>query len=121
MWNNALPMHELPITQGILQVALDTAQQNSAQSITDICLVIGAMSSIVDDSVQFYFDILSRETAAAGARLHFRRIPATATCWHCQHQFEVIPPLAAECPVCGSAQLQVTGGREFYVESIEIE
>lgn len=114
-------MHELPVTQGILQVALDSAQQHGAQSITDIRLVIGAMSSIVDDSVQFYFDILSRETPAAGARLHFRRNPAIATCWSCRHQFEVTPPLAAECPVCGSAQLQVAGGRDFYVESIEIE
>lgn len=114
-------MHELPVTQGILQVALDTAQQNQAQSITDIHLVIGTMSSIADDSVQFYFDFLSRETLAAGARLHFRRSPATATCWQCRHQFEVALPLAAECPVCGSAQLRVAGGREFYVESIEIE
>ncbi len=114
-------MHELPVTQGILQVALETAQQNDAHRITDIHLAIGAMSSIVDDSVQFYFDLLSRDTLAEGAQLHFHRSPATATCWQCQHQFEVVPPLADACPACGSIQLHVTGGREFYVESIEID
>ena len=89
--------------------------------ITDITLVIGDLTSIVDDSVQFYFDLLSQDTLAAGARLHFRRQSANATCWECGHQFAVTPPLAIACERCGSPRLQVSGGREFHVESIEIE
>jgi hydrogenase nickel incorporation protein HypA/HybF len=114
-------MHELPVTQGIIDVAVEAANDNNASRITDIYLVIGDLTSIVDDSVQFYFDFLSKDTLAAGATLHFRREPATAICQDCSHQWAVTPPLLPECPNCDSARVQITGGREFFIESIEID
>ena len=79
------------------------------------------MSSVVDDSVQFYFDILSHGTLAAGATLRFRRVPANATCLDCGFTFETTPPLSPTCPACQSPIVRVDGGREFFVESIEID
>ena len=114
-------MHELPITQGILETAVTAAQQAGAQRITAIDLVIGALSSVVDDSVQFYFDLLSQGTLAEGATLRFRRTPASATCLDCGFTFEATLPLAPACPACDSPAIRVEGGREFFVESIEID
>ncbi|MFN8485793.1 MAG: hydrogenase maturation nickel metallochaperone HypA [Anaerolineae bacterium] len=114
-------MHELAVTQGILSVALDAADRAGARRIAAIDLVIGDLASIVDDSVQFYFDILARGSPAEGAALRFRRIPADGHCLACGAEFTVGPSLVDACPVCGSAQLLITGGREFYVESIEVD
>jgi len=114
-------MHELPVTQSILDIACQTAQNNGGGKILSIQLVIGDMSSIVDDSVQFYFDVLSKDTPAEGAALKFRREPATARCLNCNHEFNVSPPLLPACPHCDSAQLLVTGGKQFYIESIEVD
>lgn len=114
-------MHELPVTQAILDTALRAARQAGGQRILAIDLAIGELSGIVDDSVQFYFDILSQGTPAAGALLRFRRLPALAACHDCGNSYDVTPPLAPFCPACGSLRVQVSGGRQFTLESIEID
>lgn len=114
-------MHELPATHGMLDVALESAHGVGAERILAIDVVVGELTSIVDDSVQFYFDIISRGTPAAGAELRFRRQPAEGNCGECGHVFPAAPPLARSCPRCGSLALRVTGGRDFFVESIEVD
>lgn len=114
-------MHELPVTQSILNIVMEAAQRAGAPQILAVDLVIGDLSSIVDDSVQFYFDILSKDTIAEGATLRIRREAATAVCLDCGAQSSVSAPLMPVCAVCGGARLKVSGGREFYIESIEVE
>lgn len=114
-------MHELAATRSLLQIALDAAAGAGATRVLEIDVVIGELTSMVDDSVQFYFDALSRDTAAAGARLRFRREPAVASCSACGHRAPVRPPLSATCEACGAHALTVAGGQAFYVDSIEVE
>ena len=114
-------MHELPVTQGILRIAVEAAEEAGAERITAINLVIGDLTSIVDDSVQFYFDILSQNTLARDATLRIQREPAIGHCQDCGHTFIVDIPLVAVCPACDSVRLRVKGGREFYVDSIEVD
>jgi len=114
-------MHELAATRNLLQIALDAAARVGATRVLGIDVVIGELTSMMDDSVQFYFDALSRDTAAAGARLNFRREPALATCGACGQQAPVRPPLSPACGTCGAHALTVSGGQAFYVESIEVD
>src|SRR4051812_21139498 len=84
--NDGYAMHELPVTEAMLAVALDAASGHHASRITTIDLVIAELGSIVDDSIQFYFDPLSRRHSAEGAVLRFRREPAEVVCWMCGHR-----------------------------------
>jgi hydrogenase nickel incorporation protein HypA/HybF len=112
-------MHELAITEEILRIAVEHAERAGAEHITDIHLVIGELSSVVDDSVQFYFDFTSPGTVAEGAALHFQRLPVRLRCRSCGHQFE---PEGTDwrCPACEAVGGDVVTGREFYLESIEV-
>ncbi len=110
-------MHELSVTQGILDIALKNAGE---RKITQINLVIGQFSSIVDDSVQFYWDIISKDTAAEAARLHFERIPGEMTCQQCGYAFRPTNE-TFDCPSCSSPFVKITKGEEFQVESIDVE
>ena len=114
-------MHELPATQGILATVIEAARSAGAERITAVDVVIGDLSSMVDDSVQFYFDVLSRGTPAAGAQLRMRRVHATATCGECGTSYSVTPPLSPACESCGSLRISVRGGREFFIESIQVD
>lgn len=114
-------MHELPATQGMLDVALDAARKAGADRVLAIDLVVGDLTSFVDDSIQFYFDIISRDTPAAGAELRFTREPAEGRCGDCGHAFPVKPPMPRTCPACESLALRVEGGQDFYVDSIEVD
>lgn len=110
-------MHELPVTQSILELALEHAPPEAR--ITDLYLVIGDLASIVDDSVQFYWDLISAGTAAAGASLHFRRVAARICCHDCGAEYS--PDDALACPACHSNRVVVIAGEEFYLESIAVE
>lgn len=113
-------MHELAVTESILNIAVKHAQQANAVRVTDIYVVIGALSSIVDDSVQFYWDFISEGTLCSGATLHFKRVPAQLTCLECGHTYTLQNELSP-CPHCNSMQVKVTSGEEFWLDSIEIE
>jgi hydrogenase nickel incorporation protein HypA/HybF len=115
--NLMMDMHELSVTHGILDIALKYA---GTRKITQINLVVGQFSSIVDDSVQFYWDVISKDTAAEGARLHFERIPGEMTCQQCGHVFRPSDE-TFDCPACSGPFVKITKGEEFQVESIDVE
>ena len=71
-------MHELSVTENIIAIAERHARAAQATRIVSIRLVIGELSSIVDDSIQFYFDHLAANTLAAGATLAAPSIAQTA-------------------------------------------
>ncbi|QRN83665.1 hydrogenase maturation nickel metallochaperone HypA [Chloroflexota bacterium] len=113
-------MHELSVTESVLEIACKHGEKARAKKVTDIFLVIGKLSSIVDDSVQFYWDFISKGTLCEGATLHFKRIPAELICLDCDHKYTLDDELSP-CPRCGSARIRVISGDEFNLESIEVQ
>jgi hydrogenase nickel incorporation protein HypA/HybF len=113
-------MHELSVTESVLEIALRHGRSAQARQITDIYLVIGQLTSLVDDSIQFYWDMIAQDTLAHGARLHFKRIPAQLQCLDCNQRYTP-GPLDMACTSCASTHVRVVAGDEFFVEAIEIE
>lgn len=113
-------MHELAVTQDVLETALRVARREGAVRVTRVRLVLGDLSSFVDDSVRFYWEIVSKGTLCEGAELEFRRIPAKFSCRACGAEYSC-PGEICPCPRCGSLDAKVTGGEEFHIESIDVE
>lgn len=113
-------MHELAVTESILKTSLEYADKEQAKRVTDVFLVIGKLSSYVDDSIQFYWDYVSKDTICSKSKLHFDRIPARMLCLDCHTEFVLTDDLSP-CPKCGSAQLKILTGEEFRIDSIQIE
>ena len=113
-------MHELSITESLLEIALRHADTAGATRISDLYLVIGQLSSIVDDSVQFYWDIVAEGTLAEGAKLHFQRIPTKILCLDCNRQYNPADNQMA-CPDCDGININILAGEEFFLEAINVE
>ena len=113
-------MHELAVTQGILQFALDEANRRGADRVSALTVAVGALSGIVPDCIETYFALVAEGTLAEGARLTFRRIPARVRCADCQKEGE-LPDFRLRCPFCASRAVTLLSGREAYIESMEIE
>ena len=113
-------MHELSVTQSLLKIAVDHAEKANARRVTDLHIVIGDLASMVDDSIQFYWDVIAKGTIAEQATLHFRRVPAELQCNTCLEKYH---PTDQEliCPKCQAVGARIIAGEEFFLESIDVE
>ncbi|MCX7911764.1 MAG: hydrogenase maturation nickel metallochaperone HypA [Dehalococcoidales bacterium] len=113
-------MHELSIVQSMLDVVLENARKANASKVRRIHLVVGELTGVVEEAVEFYFSFLSRNTVASEAGLSFTRIPIRLLCRACGAEFS---PEKSDyrCPNCKEQQVDIIGGRELYIESMEVE
>jgi hydrogenase nickel incorporation protein HypA/HybF len=113
-------VHELSITQSMMDIVLDQAKAADAKKVTRINVVIGELSGVVSDCVQFYFDFLKKGNVTEEATLEFKLVPIELRCRDCQAVFN---PNGSSwvCPKCNGSGLEVVHGQESYVESIEVE
>jgi hydrogenase nickel incorporation protein HypA/HybF len=113
-------MHELSITQSMLDLVLEEAKKVGAERVGKVNLVIGEMSGIVGECVEFYFEFLSQDTIAHGATLSFKKTPTQARCRNCGELF-MPKEFDWSCPSCQDGSIEIVAGKELYVESIEVE
>lgn len=113
-------MHELSITQSMFDLVLKHAEQAEAKKVKKINLVIGEMTGVARECVQFYLGFLSKGTVVEGAALSVEMVPPKARCRQCGETFQ-LGEFDWTCPGCAGSSLQVIAGRELFVESIEVE
>ena len=95
-------MHELSLTQNILDIALKHA---GAKKILRVNLLIGQLSDEREESIQFYWDDLAKGTLAQEAKLHFQYVDAEMKCLECgtvfhpkrrDHSMPILPKSSLE-------------------------
>ncbi len=113
-------MHELGVTESIAGIVLRHANMNGARRVLKVNIKLGELTGIVDRYVSFYWDMVTKDTVAQGAELNFVKVPTVAYCNRCREEFR-IEEYDLTCPRCGEVASDIISGREFVVESIEIE
>ena len=113
-------MHEYPITQRIIRIAEEYAEKNGYARIRAINVVAGDLAGYVPDTVKMYFDEISKGTRCEGGELNIHRVEAKLHCTSCGAYFKR-KLFSFSCPECGGEGEPCEIGREFYVESIEVD
>jgi hydrogenase nickel incorporation protein HypA/HybF len=113
-------MHEQSIVASIMSLALENAKKADARKIISINLVVGDYTGVVEDAVNFYFGFLSQNTIAAGAKINYTHVAGQLRCRDC----DILFPLQKrnyQCPKCEGKRVEIVGGRELYIENMEVE
>ena len=108
-------MHELGITQEIIEIACGYAGTGKVKRIV---LEIGKLSAVLPDAVRFCFDLCAEGTAAEGAALEILEPPGLAQCRHCGDQVRLDRPFG-QCR-CGSTDLEWLSGEELKIQELEL-
>jgi hydrogenase nickel incorporation protein HypA/HybF len=118
----AIDMHELPVTESILNIVLKHAKNNDVKKIVTIYLSVGELSDLEDEWMQKYFQYLSKDTLAKDAKLSIERIPITMQCSKCSNVFTVEKKSLAkiQCPKCKEQKCSLKSGKEYYIKNMEV-
>ena len=106
-------MHELAVTEHILDIALKAAKEQNAVRIRAIRLCLGPFAGIVPECVQMYLDVLAKGTIAEGAAVEARTMPLKVFCRDCGRESEITRAHIA-CPFCGSLRLKDAFRKRIY-------
>jgi len=110
-------MHELSLTQNILDVAL---RSTGEKRLVRVNLLIGQFSDEREEAIRFYWDDLAKDTPARTAELSFKWVKAEMICLECETVFQPDDE-SALCPNCQSQRLKLLSGDNVRLESIDVE
>lgn len=113
-------MHELPITEHIIKMATEECSKAGAEKVTAINLVCGDYCGYVPESINMYFEIIGKDTVCEDAVINITRVEPKMRCPKCDELFKR-KPLSFACPKCGTDGETTDIGKEFYIDTIEVE
>jgi hydrogenase nickel incorporation protein HypA/HybF len=113
-------LHELGITQSIVEIALRTAAGQNAKIIHSVTLEVGSLAGVVPAALQFCYEACSKETLLEGSRLIIDEVPAQARCRNCATDYP-LPDLLTCCPGCGSVASDLLCGEELRIKEMEVD
>ena len=89
--------------------------------VVEVRLRVGALSAVIEDSLQFCFGIAAEGTPLEMARLVVTIVPVVMHCVGCDADVELESVQSFRCPRCGAPCFDLRQGRELEIESFEIE
>lgn len=96
-------MHELPMIEEVLSVALNFAEENKGEKIVKITMKASCFSGILPKWGKLFFEMISKGTIAEGAELDIQLRPAEVFCHACKKRWYVEQARShLRCPVCDS-------------------
>jgi hydrogenase nickel incorporation protein HypA/HybF len=111
-------VHELSLVEELLRIVSEHAPDRLC--VRQVHVIVGPLSGVWPDALQFAFDELAHEHGFANAALVIHQRPAECTCSACGIRYETVD-VHGGCPTCGALDRTIESGDEFRIDSIEVE
>jgi hydrogenase nickel incorporation protein HypA/HybF len=112
-------MHELGLMQNIVDTIQDHARANSVQKVMKVMLEVGKVSGVVPESLEFCFEICTKDTPLEGAELDIQSVAAVARCKGCGQEFDLVEN-DFSCPACEDSEWEMISGKELIIKGLEV-
>ena len=115
-------MHEFSIGESLVEsinAELDKLAPRPTK-LVKASVVIGGLHQIIPEYLTTAYDVLTKDTPLAGSHMEIVVLPVQARCESCSWEGEIEPPNFI-CPQCASFRIEVTSGRELYLDHLEVE
>jgi hydrogenase nickel incorporation protein HypA/HybF len=114
-------VHELSIVSSIVDSVTETLANYPGARVKEVRLRVGALASVIEDSLQFCYGIATEDTPLQGSKLIVKLVPVRMHCDKCAQNVEIASLQSFRCPGCGEPVYDLRQGRELEIESIEID
>lgn len=113
-------MHETDMTKALIVTIRNWwEEQPERPKISHIYLVVGQFTCVEPASLQFAFEVQTRNTFLAGAELVIRETPLIAFCHRCDREYHPEIGIQYACPKCHSPMEDIRSGRELKIDRIQ--
>ena len=113
-------MHEMSIAQSIIDIVEQEMARHGVSKVSVIRLVVGEFTAVVPQSLNFCFELITKDTPLEGVKVEMEQVPLTGRCQACGNEFP-IQEYKFICPSCQSKEIETIAGKELFVKEIEAE
>ena len=121
-------MHEVSVVSDIVSAILKELEKYKVVRVEEVTLVVGEMTSLGDEQLEFAYEIVTKDTPLEGSKLVIEHEKIWVRCKECDYMGEVrmlesdygehtIPVLA--CPEC-NGRVTVVKGQTCKVKNLKI-
>ena len=120
-------MHDVTMARSIVDTVLEAAQERGAEEVLEIDLVIGEMTMLSCDQMDFWVRELLRGTIGEGAEVTIEQQGPEVRCGQCGYEGPVevsddpiyhLMAFTPTCPECDATALEVVAGNECTIRNI---
>jgi hydrogenase nickel incorporation protein HypA/HybF len=90
------------------------------REVRTIHLRIGQLRQVVPDTLAYCWSLVTVDTALAGSLLDVDHVPVRLECRSCGRPFELGAEPVFACPARAGTDVQVVGGEEFLITSLDL-
>ena len=110
----------MSVAQNILEIVREHIHHENELKVRSIVLKIGELSGIVNESLEFCFATMIKDSPFSNVRLEIKKIPITAECKKCKTVSQLEYGIFF-CDKCNNSDIELLTGRELQIEQIELD
>jgi hydrogenase nickel incorporation protein HypA/HybF len=114
-------MHELSIVSSVVDTVTESLAAYPGARVLEVRLRVGALASVVVESLEFCWEIATEGTALEGSKLVVNVLPVVMHCVPCGEDVTLEGVQSFRCPKCGEPSFDLRHGRELEIEAFEID